>query len=292
MNRGGHMAGLEQTFIRAYDGGVIENLRTKKRTGKKDDDGEFIVERDVDRVELPYLVKLCASTRTSLLARCTVDNVLSGFLPRFVFVTGTASPKPLARATPEMARVHDILVNHARLFYAKAQRLEMVPIDDAVLDMHWTVEQAWAQRAESAGEPETLAPSLKRLGEAVLKVAALIAIDEWDGAGAPCVAPVHFSQAYRMAERWLEDTLGVLAGLGATAFMRDTDAILASIQRIPGISRNELCRLHQRVRARDFEEALATLVAREQVDRRKVETGGHTRIVFFPLAPEREATDE
>jgi hypothetical protein len=288
MNQGGHMSGLEQTFIRAYDGGVIENIRTKKRTGKRDEDGEFIVVRDTDRVEQPFLVKLCASTRTSLLTRCTVDNVLSGFLARFVFVTGAAHPKPLVRATPAMAQAHDALLTHARDFDAKAQRVETVPIDDAVLDMHWSVEQAWAERANTSSQPETVAPSLKRLGEAVLKVAALVSIDEWDGIGAPLVAPSHFSQAFRMAERWLEDTLSVLDGLGATAFMRDTEAILASVQRTPGISRNELCRIHRRVRARDFEEALTTLVQREQIERRQVETGGRPRIVFFPLTTGEE----
>src|SRR5690606_26258741 len=36
INRGGHMAGLEQTFIRAFDGGRLENIRTRKKTSSGD----------------------------------------------------------------------------------------------------------------------------------------------------------------------------------------------------------------------------------------------------------------
>src|SRR5258706_598382 len=83
MNRsGGHMAGLAQVFIKAFDGGVIENIRTRKQK----ENGAFA--SDTDRVEQPYLPKLTASTWDSFTQRCTIDNVLDGYLARFTFVTG------------------------------------------------------------------------------------------------------------------------------------------------------------------------------------------------------------
>jgi hypothetical protein len=209
--------------------------------------------------------------------------VLSGFLPRFVFVTGAAEPRPLVRTTPAMVEAHDAVIAHAQAFYAKAQRVETVQIDDDVLAMHWAVEQAWMARARSAGQPELLMPSLQRLSVTVLKMAALIAIDEWDGTAELHVRPTHFSQAFRMAERWLDDTLGIVDGLDATTFMRDTEAILATIRQAPGVSRNELSRRHRRVRSRDFDEALATLAQREQIVRKEVETTGRPRVVYFPV---------
>src|SRR5262245_20628794 len=52
MNRSsGHMAGLAQMFIRAYDGGSLENVRTRKRNKQT---GE--TEADSDSVMEPYLV--------------------------------------------------------------------------------------------------------------------------------------------------------------------------------------------------------------------------------------------
>jgi hypothetical protein len=286
MKRGGHMAGLEQVFIRAYDGGVIENIRTRKKTSRKDPDGAPIYEKDVDRVERPYLVKLCASTRTALVERCSIDDVISGFLPRFVFMSGNAVPRPLTVASSELAKRRDAIVLHARAFHEKASRLDTIPISKEVLEQQWALEQAWVRRAEDMARPEAAAASLKRLSETVLKTAALIAIDE-ARTGDPVVDGRHFSQAYLLAERWVEDTLGIIEELGATSFMRDTEAVRTSIVRKPGISMAELLRHHRRLRKKDFDEILQTLEQREQIQKRQLEnTGGRPREVFFPVLDE------
>src|SRR5262249_9657846 len=98
MNRGGHQAGLPQLFIRAFDGGSLQKIRKKKREKKT---GEF--QDDTDTVHQPYLVKLCASTLDSFLSKATVDNVLDGFLPRFVILTASAEPQQMRKTTPELA---------------------------------------------------------------------------------------------------------------------------------------------------------------------------------------------
>jgi hypothetical protein len=60
MNRSsGHLAGLQQLFIRAFDGSVIENVRTGKKVAR---DGPKV--EDTNRVEHPHRSKLPASTRT------------------------------------------------------------------------------------------------------------------------------------------------------------------------------------------------------------------------------------
>ena len=80
MNRGGHMAGLEQTFIRSFDGGVLENIRTRKRhktTGE--------LHTDTDRVENPYLVKLTATTWDCVHA-ARHDRQRPRWIPRTVYL--------------------------------------------------------------------------------------------------------------------------------------------------------------------------------------------------------------
>jgi hypothetical protein len=282
MNKGGHMAGLPQLFIRAFDGGVLENIRTAKR--KKNADGEVEEIADVDRVEKPYLVKLTASTWGSFVERASIDNVLDGFLARFAFVTGTATPRRLQLANGALLATRSQLINHAQRIHDRALELDAIGIDPLVLDLQWDLEQAWLKIADESPQRDAMGPALKRLSETVLKVAALIAIDEADLL-VPYVRPEHFHMALAMAERWKVSTMKVIETLGQTSFMRDVDAVLAAILRRPGgITLSELFRSHRKLRKRDFDEILATLEDRAQIERVSVTLKrGRPVAVLYPF---------
>jgi hypothetical protein len=278
MNRGGHMAGLPQVFIRVFDGGVLENVRTRKKNAKTKE-----YESDTDRVEEPYLVKLCASTWDSFLQRCTIDNVLDGFLARFAFTTGAAQPRPLPRLTSSMLGERDLLIEHGKLFHLKAERIVVLRLGDDVLGQAWDLEQEYAAHAVASMRPDAAAPSLKRLSEAVLKTAGLLAIDAADVQDdAPIVTVDHFDQARTLGEVRRTSTLRVVEGLGATTFMRDTEAVAATVQaRSDGIAVRDIMRQHRRIRTRDFEEILATLEEREEIEIVQVKTDGRPRRVVY-----------
>ena len=151
MNRGGHMAGLEQTFIRTFDGGVLENIRTRKR-----DRLTGAMHQDTDRVEAPYLAKLTGSTWNTFIERATVDNVLDGFLARFIFVTGIATPRPIRRSTVEMFAARESLIWRAQGFHERAQSMDVVNIKDDVLEALWKLEQEWSERANRTAQTRSL----------------------------------------------------------------------------------------------------------------------------------------
>lgn len=259
---GGHLAGLPQLFIRIYDGLPIENIRTKKRVTK---DGPKV--EDTDRVERPYLAKLTASTWDSFMDRCTIDNVLDGFLARFVFITGAAEPRPMALLTAGMEAEWDSLVEHARAFHRKATALRTVGLSPEVLALAWDLEQRLLREAAESSHPEVAGPALKRLSETVLKAAALLAIDSAPEGGLASVTPQLFAAAEEMGERWKVCTLKVIEALGATSFMRQTEAVLKSVMAKPdGIHVRDLMRQHRRLRQREFEEILEILETREQIE--------------------------
>lgn len=286
INRGGHMAGLAQMLIRAYDGGVLENIRTRKK-GKSGDQ-----EADTDRVENPYLVTLSASTFDSLIHRATIDNVLDGFLTRFIFVSGAAEPKPLSMLTREIIDARSGLLAHAYTFIERAETVGMIEIDDAVLEQAWNLEQRWLTDVELTSRPDAVAATMKRLSESVLKVAALIAIDE--SPRDVRITHDYFSRAIAMGERWRVCALKLIEVLGSTEFTRNLDAVQETIQRSEeGISISELSRAHRKLRKRDFDEILETLTERELIEFRRIinETGkGRPSKVVFPfgMAPEVE----
>lgn len=288
MNRsGGHMAGLPQLFIKAFDGGVLENIRTKKRltkSGPKED--------DTDRVEMPYLPKLAASTWDSFMERCTIDNVLDGFLARFAFVTGSAEPRPLPLLTASMNAAFDALVAHAKTFERKAHAVSSVTLTEDVVALAWALEQRWLREAAECSRPDAAGPSMKRLSETVLKLAGLLAIDAAAVGEQPAITPAIFATAEEVGERWKVSTLRVVESLGATSFMRDVDAVCDTIRQHPlGIQVRDLSRKHRRIRLRDFDEILLVLEEREQIEVVEVSgergRGRHKRVAYpFGHAPE------
>lgn len=272
MNRGGHMAGLEQTFIRSFDGRVLENIRTRKRNKTT---GEW--HRDTDRVENPYLVKLTGTTWNAFIARATIDNVLDGFLARFIFVTGSAAPRRPGSTTPAIEADWTALIQAGRDYYERARLIDVLNVDNDVLDASWALEQQWAARARQSTRPDAATPSLKRLAEAVLKVAGLLAIED-TSIMQPCITLDHFRMARAMGERWITNTLQVIEALGATSFQREADAVADTVRQHPhGIKLSDLYRAHRRLKKRDFDEILSALETQEVIGRVEADHQGKGR---------------
>jgi hypothetical protein len=262
MNRGGgHMAGLAQLFIRAYDGEPLENIRTKKKnkhTGETED--------DTDRVRQPYLVKMCASTYDSLIERATVDNVLDGFLPRFIVFSGSAESRPMQRSTKELSHQRDALIASARDYHNKSAVLNYLEMDDDVLRLAWSLEQEWEVRAAAADRPEAAGPALKRLAESVLKTAGLLAIDDTVAGEVPRVRAAHFECARQLGERWIPSTLVLIDALGRTTFQKSCQAVLATIRGNPiGMRVRDVYRKHRRLDSRQFSDVLAALQTQDEI---------------------------
>ncbi len=278
INKGGHLAGLEQTFIRAFDGHVLENIRTRKKNRSTGD-----LESDSDRVEHPHLVKLTATTYRAFIERATIDNVLSGLLARFIWVTGASTPRPQRLKTTASEAAWNALVEQARWYHKNAEHVRYLDVDDSVLAAGWDLEQAWAAKAASSIRPDAAGPSLKRLADAVLKTAGLLALEE-PSLATPRITPEHFDRARRMGERWVVDTLMVIESLGMSSFQRQSDEVAATVTRHPkGITMSALYRHHRRLRQRDFNEILAALGTQDRIRRMKTDPAkGRPAVIYTP----------
>lgn len=267
MNRGGHLAGLPQLLIKGFDGSVLENVRTRKRGA----DGEK--HSDTDRVEDPYLVQLAAAPWDAFSVRATLDNVLDGFLPRFIIVTGSAAGRELPMLTDAMRLTRTALLAQAQAYHARAKAVQQVVIAKGVLARQWALEQEYLRRASVSPRPEAAGPALKRLADTALKLAALLAI-EGDTGTVLSIRDEHFLVAAQITDRWTVNALRLIQALGRTTFQRDCEAVLASVQGRPaGLPVSTLYRLHRHLRERDFKEILSALEIQEQIVIEKSETG-------------------
>jgi len=273
INRGGHMAGLAQFFIRAFDCKPIENARTRKRVKNKDGDVDEV--DDTDRVGNPYFVKLCATTRAAFLTAATTDNVLDGLLARFIFTTGTSTPRALQRGSVRLDALTQSLYEQAQVFHQKAMKVTRIDVPDEVLDLLWTLEQRYKAAVRKASRPEAVGPSMKRLTDAVLRVAALLAIDHSTKAEV-MITDRDLAVASKMGDRWQATTLDVINALGRTKFQADCDAVMATVDaQSQGIKLSDLYRAHRAIRKRDFEEILAALELQHRIKRDTPKTTNH-----------------
>jgi hypothetical protein len=280
IKRGGYVAGLAQDFIRAYDGLPITMARTSKVKAKS---GERI--EDTDRVAEPYLVKLCAATRTSFIETAGIEDVLDGLLARFVFTAGVSAERRMARSTDELDAAWRGVLDHGQAFHERAQELLTIDLPEAVLEAEWILEQELRAQAANHPRADAARPAMKRLAETVLKVGALLAIDR-DQAD---VTLADFRDAEALARPWVTTTLALIEDLGRTRFQARADAVLASVNRHPdGISRRDLFRAHRSLTGREFDEVLTALEQQGLVHAAKSEpTVGRPAILYRPgPAPE------
>jgi hypothetical protein len=287
MKRGGYVAGLAQDFIRAYDGLPIVMARTAKMNRKS---GERV--DDTDRVREPYLVKLCAATRTAFIETATIEDVLDGLLARFVFTSGSAEERraqPMTRAIEDAWRA---VVDLAREFHDRAGELLSVTLPDAVLDQAWELERRYRAAALEHPRPDAARPAMKRLAETVLKVAALLAIDRARD-GSAIITPEDFEAAVALGECWQATTLALIADIGRSRFQARADKVLATIRAHPkGIMLSALYRAHRDLQGREFDDVLDALERQRLVHSVEVKVpgkAGRPPVMYFPGPPADEA---
>jgi hypothetical protein len=261
MNRGGHMAGLPQTFIKAFDCAPLENNRTKKRnkaTGQ--------LENDTDRVQCPYMAKLCASTWDAFVNRSSIDNVLDGFLARFLVVTGASTPRRMIKAGNEVRSARESLIIQAGLFREKASVTSQLEITDEVLEKAWQCELRLNAKAEETSRPDATGPALKRLCDSILKVSGLLAIDAAARGEIPAIQVCHFEQAWNIGQKWISGAIELIEAVGRSVSQRTCDELLQTLRAHPGgMKQRDLWRKHQRLCHREFMEALNTLQGQDRI---------------------------
>jgi hypothetical protein len=287
MKKGGYTAGLAQDFIRAYDGLPIIMARTAKMNRKS---GERM--DDTDRVKEPYLVKLCAATRTAFIETATIEDVLDGLLARFVFTSGSAEERRAQPMTSAIEEAWRAVVDLARDFHDRAGELLHVTLPDAVLDQAWELERRYKDAALEHPRPDAARPAMKRLAETVLKVAALLAIDR-AREGSATVTPEDFEAAVALGECWQATTLALIADIGRSRFQARSDKVLATIRAKPkGLMLSALYRAHRDLQGREFDDVLDALERQRLVHSVEVKVPGKTGrppVMYFPGPPADES---
>lgn len=239
-----YMAGFAEQLTKLYDGDDIKRLLRKETIHVKD----------------PRFIILAAGIKEKTQMLLTEEHVMSGFVPRFVFVSGDADPDRLQPTGPprqdeSSVEKRDMLRNE--LFDLAAHYINRtsltrdgravgnIPLEyEATLTSEaWVRFQAFEKLMRDTALDTGLGylvPVYERLSTSTLKAALLLAASRQRVDGV-VVEELDILHAIYYAQRWREYASEIVNGIGKTYDERLIDKLLAYIRSSPsGASRAEL----------------------------------------------------
>lgn len=284
---------LEQFTKRDYYAGMAETL-TKLYDGKMQ---KRVLRREIIEVRDPCLIVFAGGIKNKVLGLLNFDNVSSGFIPRFVFITAESDIKnvrPLGPPTEQNlgARL-DIVSELTQMYqhYNVTQTIDLGTRNNLVTkqprkweakltsrgwELYNRLETDMMKMALRMEHSDLMTPTYDRLCKSGLKAAVLLAAQRQTPQDFVAVTELDLLQAIHFVEQWKVHTDIVLANIGKTNIERELDRVLGAITRTPGIARSVIMQRYH-LQARDTSRILETLEQRGLITR---QPAGRTEKLF------------
>jgi len=286
MNRKDYMSGMKEFLTKLYDG------RTQKRLLRK----EEIVIRD------PRLVLFAGGIKTKMQRLVDTEDIESGFMPRFVFITAESDPSKVRPLGPPeetnlegrdriLAEMRQIAQAHehteAVTFKGKVVGVQAAPVEVKMTERAWAryneVEQTLTQLGVDSGEElrVTMVPMYVRLATSILKAAMLLAASRCLE-GPVVVEEIDIVRAAAYGDVWRRYAQDIIVNVGKGPLEHKIEIILHAIQRKRSFPRSKLMQTYH-LTAREMDDIEKTLIARGLIAK-----GGEGRAVTYNSLLEKE----
>lgn len=285
VHRKDYLAGITETFTHLYDVPKIYPRRLRKET---------------ITIKSPVFIFFGGGIRDKLYSILTDESVLSGFIPRFLVVSGESDLSRIRRtgpSTPDVLSARDALHRRVADLYERynrsstmrvlGQEIEMPATTFATLtDDAWQrygdIEQLMVEAAHGSAISTVALPTFERLSRSLLKMSMLLAaVDNEAPIDKPhdlIVTDKHVSRAAIYIQKWGNYTIDLVMATGKGANERRLDAVLNTITRHPDILRGQVMRLHS-LSSREMTEIQNTLEDRGYITSEKAGRGYKLRAV-------------
>lgn len=269
MQKKDYMAGMKETFTQLYDVPEFYNRRLRK---------------EVIEIVKPVFIFFGGGIKERLYQLVTEEFILSGFMPRFIIVSGEADLSRVRRTGPPATNVLEAksrIKEHLANLYESYSVTTTMTIGGQTIIVPTTVTaeltpEAWFKYGEIEGKMVEAAhgspiamlamPTFERLSRSMLKMAVLLAssrqtpstdlkitVEERDIIGAA-----------KYMQGWGAFSVDLLMNSGRSVMQRTIDKVLRTVGRRPGVTRSEVARAHQFTK-RDMDEVIATLLDRGEI---------------------------
>lgn len=282
MNKKDYYAGMAETLTKLYDG------KPQKRVLRK----ETIEVRD------PRLIIFAGGIKNKVASILTHEQVSSGFMPRFVFITAESDItklKPLGPPTDWtdngrstiLNRLLDLSSHYRQTVLTEAPGLKGHKVEVPRTYLAQLTPDAWLrynllestlvqEGLKQEALADILTPTYDRLAKSILKAAVLLAATETTEDDIE-VDVDHILRAIAYGEQWKMFADDVISKVGITSDEQMLAKVLKTISQAPdGTTRSRIMQWHH-LDSREASRVLDTLDQRGLIVRRK---NGRTETLF------------
>jgi hypothetical protein len=273
MNKKDYMAGMPEMLTKLYDGKV------QKR----------ILRREVVQVRDPVLILYTGGIKSKVQDILTLEQVASGFLPRFIFITAESDInriQPIGPPTPKNWGARSVLVDELRDIQSAFSGIEETTVNGRIIPTNnrrvWTselttgawsrynnIEQSMMRSGVKSNKPEVYTPLFDRLSKSILKAAILIAASRQLGTERVLIEERDIIHASYYGEQWKEYAKEIIVNVGHSRNEKQLMVIYHSIVRSAGMSRSAVMQAHH-LSSRDANVIFDTLEQRGMITRARV----------------------
>jgi len=282
INKKDYLAGMPETLTQLYDVPRLYTRRLRKET---------IV------ITSPVFIFFGGGIRDKVYSLLSDEYVLSGFLPRFLVVSGEADIGRIRRTGPATTGTNEKranLVEKMRYLYQQYSGVTTMEVAGQSVDIAKHVnarlsEKAWERygniemamvKAASESQISMMAlPTFERMSRSLLKLSVLIAASKREPVNNELV--VEYKEVAKAAyyiQRWGGHTIDLLHNSGKGMVERTIEKILRTIQKHPDITRSKVMQYHH-LTSREANDILTTLDDRGMIHMTKEGRGIRLRAV-------------
>lgn len=270
INKRDYLAGMPEQLTQLYDVPPFFIRRLRK---------------EVIRIENPVFIFFGGGVRDRIYEAINDQYIISGFLPRFLVVSGDTDLTKLRRTGPAhsagIAKRSAIVETVADLYehYAletpikiAGQMINMPPRVTVELTVdawgtYGDIEQKMLHTANDSSVPNLALPTFERMSRSLLKMAILLA--------AARQIPVNnrikvdnndIKTAAWYVQKWGISSVDLIINAGKRSSEKLLDKIIGAIEKNPGVLRSTLMQ-HYRLNKREADEVLGTLEDRQLIRR-------------------------
>ena len=249
------MTGMTETFTSLYNGDNFKRKLSKT---------EIVVRK-------PVFILWGGGIKEEILSHLTNDNVTSGFIPRFLFVTGTTDlskirlrGKKNANTTKLMNSLHKEFAELYNYYNNTSKTHFAVELTDEALELMNRVEAYFLSIAFN--DNIDIPPAIfDRALVSGIKMAGLIAATRMDAKkGVLHIEKSDMQLAFYYLEQFLPSALDVVKNIGVSISERQVQRALVYISKDGGITRSKLMK-NMRLESRRTDEIIKTLQERNQI---------------------------
>lgn len=235
LNRLDFMAGLKEQLCDIYDG---RRFRREKmiRAGQ--------AEQWKYDIKAPFLSIMAGTTLERFVDVARVEDVHSGFLPRWIFVTADGPPgehREIGEFTEAMRLEQLALVDYLKAIQRTPIHLR---VDRVVFDRFNAYTRDLEAEARAAPHSNLIGIVGARLSWTAFRAAVLLAVAEGtaDDDGVTHVSLPHLFRGIDLAETWRHGAIELLSSLAPSKFERYASRLVALVRAHPNLTRRSAMR--------------------------------------------------